>query len=129
MVNNHHTKNQVFLQIILPMIFFFLIVSVSSFFLFTNLSSGKMDFRIWSDISILIIVLPVILIFVFTLLLIALLIFLISIFQPKLNNALLKITSFMKTFTFWTIKLSNLILQPMIRIESFFIQIYSLLKK
>jgi hypothetical protein len=128
MVNNHQTKNQVFLQIILPMVFFILVIGATSFFLFSNLSSGKMDYRIWSDISILIIFIPLILSFVFTLLFTALLIFLISIFQSKLINALKKANSFIKTFSFWTIKLANLILQPVIRIESFFTQIFSLLK-
>jgi hypothetical protein len=128
MVNNHQTKNQVISQIVFPMLFFILAVGVSSFFLFSNLSSGKMDYRIWSDISILIIFIPVILSFVFTLLFTTLLIFLISIFQSKLLNALQKMDSFLKTFSFWTIKLADLILQPVIRIESFFTQIFSLLK-
>jgi hypothetical protein len=126
MVNNHQIKNQVFLQIFLPMIFFIMVVGISSFFLFANLSSGAMDYHVWSDISILIIVFPVMLSFVFTFIFIALLIFLISRFQSKLHNALLKINSIIKTFSFWTIKLANLILQSVIRMESFITQIYSL---
>jgi hypothetical protein len=126
MENNNRIKNQVFSQIIFPMICFILIVVASSYFLFINLFSGKMDFRVWSDISVLVVILPVILSFVFTFIFIAGLIYVISLFQPKLNNALIKVNSIVKSISFWTIKSTDLISQPVIHLETFISQIFSL---
>ena len=128
MENKQQIRNQAFSQIIFPMICIVLVVVASTYFLFINLSAGKMDYRVWSDISILLIILPVILSFVFSFIFIAGLIFIISIFQPKLDNALLKVNSIIKSISFWTIKGAGLISRPMIHLESFFTQIFSLLK-
>ncbi len=55
---NH--PNQIFSQIILPFLLFFALVVCGGYFLFSRLVSGSADFRMWSDISVVIIFLPLI---------------------------------------------------------------------
>jgi hypothetical protein len=53
--------NQIFSQVFLPFLLAFSVVAFAGFFLFSNLISESTDFRIWSDISVMIIFLPLIL--------------------------------------------------------------------
>jgi hypothetical protein len=52
--------NQIFSQIFLPLLLAFSVVAVTGYFLFTNLMLESADFRMWSDISVMIIFLPLI---------------------------------------------------------------------
>lgn len=56
---NH--SNQIFSQILLPFLLAFAVVAYAGYFLFSTLISGSIDFRIWSDISVMLIFLPLIL--------------------------------------------------------------------
>jgi len=55
-------QNQIFSQILLPFIIALFSTGVAGYFLFSNLVSDTADFRIWSDISVMVIFLPFIVI-------------------------------------------------------------------
>ena len=124
MNTNKHQK-QIIWQVYLPMIFIVLVLAVSSFFLFGKLSDGEMDYRIWSDISILVITFPFILSFVFIFIFLSIVIYLVSRFKPKFTNALFKIYSVFAIIFHWINKLTYWITQPVIRIESLISQLPS----
>ena len=54
-------RNQIFSQVFLPFLIAFASVAFSGYFLFSSLVSGTTDFRMWSDISVMVIFLPLIL--------------------------------------------------------------------
>lgn len=128
MKTNKHQK-QIVWQIYLPMILIAGVLAISSFFLFAKINSGEMDYRIWSDISILIITLPGILSFVFIFIFLAFLIYLISKIKPKIINVTLKMNSITATFFHWINTLSQWITQPLIRLESMVTQLSSIKKE
>ncbi|MDP2966158.1 MAG: hypothetical protein Q8N39_09015 [Pelolinea sp.] len=127
-MNTKKHQKQIIGQVYLPMIFIVLVLAVSSFFLFGKLSDGEMDYRIWSDISILVITLPFILSFLFIFLLFSIVIYLISRLKVKFKKASLNLNSISAPIFHWIINLSRLITQPVIHLESFITQL-SLTKK
>lgn len=56
---NH--SNHIFIQVTLPFLLAFTVVAYAGYFLFSTLVSGTTDFRMWSDISVMLIFLPLIL--------------------------------------------------------------------
>ena len=122
-MNKNKHQNQIVWQIYLPMILIILVLVVSSSLLFRELTYGEMDFRTWSDISILVITLPLILSFIFTFILLSIAIYFVSRIKPKINNGLLKIKSILTIISHWINKLTSWITQPVIRIESLISQL------
>ncbi len=124
MNTNKHQK-QIIWQIYLPIILIIGMLIFSSFLLFGSSNSGKMDLRVWSDISILVLTFPLILSFVLTFIFLFFMISLVSRFKLSISKALIKISSFSAIISGWTKKLTNYITHPVILIESLFSQILS----
>ena len=122
-MNKNKHQNQIVWHVYLPMILIILVLVVSSSLLFRELTYGEMDFRTWSDISILVITLPLILSFIFTFILLSIAICFVSRIKPKINNGLLKIKSILTIISHWINKLTSWITQPVIRIESLISQL------
>jgi hypothetical protein len=122
MNTNKHGK-QIFWQIYLPLILIIGVFAYSIISLFGNSTFNEMSFRIWSDISILVITLPIIFFFTFILILILLKIYLIFKLQPAISNAFLKTRSVSESILGWANKLTNHIIHPVILIESLFSQV------
>jgi hypothetical protein len=59
--NQGNPPNQIFSQVFLPLLLAVAVVALSAYYLFSNLVSGTIDFRMWSDISVMVIFLPLIL--------------------------------------------------------------------
>jgi hypothetical protein len=59
--NQGNPPNQIFSQVFLPLLFAVAVVALSAYILFSNLVSGTIDVRMWSDISVMVIFLPLIL--------------------------------------------------------------------
>ena len=128
MKTNKHQK-QIVWQIYLPMILIAGVLAIFSFFLYAKLTSGEMDYRIWLDISIMIISLPGILSFIFLSIFLAIVIYLVSKLKPKIINVTLKMNSITATFFHWINTLSRWITQPVIRLESMVTQLFSIKKE
>ena len=115
-LENH--RKQIFWQVFLPLIMVCLILTALSFFLFGEITSGEANYRIWSDISMVVLTMPLILIFFLIFLFVSLLVFLIPGFNKKLKSIFNKINPFAISITHWIQLVSNGITQPVIFIES-----------
>lgn len=65
MKSNHSlpekSQNQVFFQVVLPFLLVFLLVVFAGILLFSRISSGTTDIRVWADIAVVLIILPLLL--------------------------------------------------------------------
>jgi hypothetical protein len=122
MKTNNHQK-QIIWQIYLPMILSILVFIFSSFLLFGKFSYGDMNFRIWSDISVLVITMPLTLSFLIIFLFISIVIFLISRLKVGISKASLILNSISKPIFNWINTLTQWITKPVIFIESIISQL------
>jgi hypothetical protein len=121
--NNH--KRQIFWQIYFPMLLIFGVLAFFSYSFFGKTILGELDLRIWSDISLLVIALPLLFFFVFTFIFLFLIIYIISRYRSAISTVFLNIGNISTTISQWTSKITNFITHPVIQIESFVSQLLS----
>jgi len=120
-MNKH--KQQAFWQIFFPMI---LITGGFAFFPFSFFGKtllSELNLRIWSDISLLLIMLPLFLTFVLIFVILFLIIYLLSRCQSAIGDFLSYINDISTITTHWASKLTNYLTHPLIQIESFISQL------
>jgi len=119
---NKHNQ-QIFWQIFFPMI---LITGIFAFFTYSFFGKtllNEPDLRIWSDISLLIILLPLLFSFVLTFTLLFLIIFLLSRFQSAIGSFLSNIGDISTIVSYWASKFTNYLTHPLIQVESIISQL------
>jgi hypothetical protein len=107
-------QNQVFSQVILPFLFFLILVVSAGFLLFSRISSGAFDMRVWADISVILIFLPLLMFFVIILLVIFLSIALITGIQKKVVSLFMRLNLLSSTIKDSVAKTSHSFIQPLI---------------
>jgi hypothetical protein len=120
-MNKH--KQQAFWQIFFPMI---LITGGFAFFPFSFFGKtllSELNPRIWSDISLLYIILPLFLAFVLLFIILFLIIYLLSRCQLAIGAFLSNINDISTITTHWASKLTNYLTHPLIQIEAFISQL------
>jgi hypothetical protein len=96
-----------------------------SYSFFGNTILGELDLRIWSDISLLVITLPLLFSFVFSFIFLFLIIYIISRYRSAISAVLLNIGGISATISHWTSKITNYFTYPIIQIESVISQFLS----
>ena len=120
-MNKH--KKQIFWQIYLPMVVIIGLLVFFTFSFFGKTMLGEMDLRIWSDISLLVITLPLLFICVVFFIHLILIIYLISRYRSTVSYILLYIGDILIITSHWTSKITGFLSSPIIQIESFISQI------
>ncbi len=120
-MNKH--KQQTFWQIYFPL---FLVVGIPVFLIILFLGKStfnRPDLRIWSDISLLIILLPLLFFLIFSFIFLFLLIFIISRYQSALGKLFSNISDISIVVAHKTSNFMNKITQPLIKVESIISQL------
>lgn len=120
-MNKH--KQQTFWQIFFPMIIFTGVFAFFAYSFFGKTLFGELNLRIWSDISLVFIMLPLFLTFLLIFIFLFLIIYLLSRFQPAIGAFLSYISDISTIATYWASKLTNYLTLPLIQIESFISQL------
>ena len=115
---NH--PNQIFGQIILPFLLFLALVAIGGYLLFSRVASGGADLRMSSDISTMIVFLPLILISPIFLVMIMMVIALISAFQEKIKGLFGKINPVILKISTGAANLAHFISRPVIAAKTGF---------
>lgn len=121
-MNKSQHRKQIFWQVYFPLLILFGCVFLIGYFLFGKSGSGSLNIRIWSDISILIILLPVIISFIFTFICIYFLIYGISRIYPVVGNLLQKLNLLSFNILNVSKKVMGTFIHPIIGVESLFSQ-------
>lgn len=119
---NKHNQ-QIFWQIFFPMI---LITGIFAFFTYSFFGKtvlNEPNLRIWSDISLLIILLPLFFSFVISFTLLFLIIYLISRYQSAIGSFFSNISDISTITTYWASKFTNYLTRPLIQVESIISQL------
>jgi len=111
-------QNQAFFQVVLPFLLVFLLVIFAGILLFSRISSGTTDIRVWADIAVVLIILPLLLGCV--LFLVAIIIFIaLAIELQKKTAALLKrVNSIAFNINGGIAKIAQSFIKPLIHIIS-----------
>lgn len=115
---NH--PNQVFSQVFLPFLLFSVMVVFAGYFLFSSLVSGNTEFRMWSDISLIVIFLPLVLLALPLLMVILAHILLVARIQQKVLAFGKKVNPVFNQITKAVANLANLSTKPLIALKSGF---------
>ena len=119
---NKHNQQR-FWQIFFPMILITGIFAFLTYSFFGRTLLSEPDLRIWSDISLLVILLPLFLTFVFSFIFLFIIIYLISRYQSAIGAFLSNISDISTITTHWATKYTNYLIHPLIQIESFISQL------
>jgi len=111
-------QNQAFSQVILPFLFFLILVIIAGILLFSRISSGTSDIRAWADISVVLIVLPLLLAFIVFLVVIIISITLTIGLQKRIVLLIKKIDTLSFTFKSGITKAAQSLVKPLILINS-----------
>jgi asparagine N-glycosylation enzyme membrane subunit Stt3 len=111
-------SNQIFSQILVPFVIAFIATAVAGYFLFSSLVSGTSEIRMWSDISVMIIFLPLIFFGLPLLLIIIAHIVLTVKIQQKVGDIGKKIRPVFIKSVVTASDLANLLSKPLIALKS-----------
>jgi lysylphosphatidylglycerol synthetase-like protein (DUF2156 family) len=111
-------KQQVIFQVFLPLAFVLLIAAAVLGLFFTKLPPGSLDYQIWSNISVLVITLPLIFLSFMLFIGTCFAIYLIFIVKRKMTNILDKLTAFSSKSSRFTVNILGSISKPVIQIGS-----------
>ena len=121
-MNNSQHRKQIFWQVYFPLLILFGCVFLIGYYLFGKSGSGSFDIRILSDISILIILLPVIIYFIFAFACIYFTIYAIFRIYPVVGNLLQKSNLLSLNILNISKKVTGTFVHPIIAVESLFSQ-------
>jgi hypothetical protein len=113
-----NNPNQVFSQIALPFTMVIILVAVGGYLLFSNLAAGTADYRMSSDISVIIIFLPLILSMPLLLIVIILLMALVTAVQDQIKGIFKKISPMLINLLEGTTNITQLFTRPLIAIRT-----------
>ena len=122
-------KQQIFWQIYFPML---LIMGLFAFFTYSFFGKTLItepDLRVWSDISLLIILLPLYFLIVFTFILLLIFIYLVSRYQSAIGEFFSYISDISIIISHWASKFTNYLTLPFIQVESIISQLLPQKKK
>ena len=119
---NKHNQ-QIFWQIFFPMIVIIGIFAFFTYSFFGNTLLSELDLRIWSDISLLIILLPLFITFIFAFILLFIIIFLLSRYQSSIGAFISNISDISTIASYWVSKFTNYLTHPLIQVESIISQL------
>jgi len=111
-------KQQTFWQIYIPMLLVMGFFAYITYSFFGNTLLRDPNLRIWSDISLLIILLPLFFSFVVAFILLFVIIFLLSKYQWKIGAFLSNIADLSTISSHWATKFTNFLTHPLILVES-----------
>jgi len=111
-------KQQIFWQIYFPMLLIFGLFAFFTYSFFGKTLLSDPGLRIWSDIFLLIILLPLFFLFIFTFIFLFLIIYLISKSHSAIGAFLSNISEISIVISHWSLIFTKSLTQPLIQIES-----------
>jgi hypothetical protein len=122
-MNTNKHRQQIFWQIYFPLFLFLGILAFFSYSFYGNTILGELDLRIWADLSVLVLTLPLFFSFFIAFIFLFFVIYLISRFRPLISNVFLDLDNIAILISHWTSKFTNYLTHPVIQIESFISQL------